>query len=318
MGRWHVRKTKEEFSNELRVIQPYVSVIGQYIDSHTNIEMYCDIHNETFLQAPTNALSGKLGCPICAALRRGRSRRKSNDQFLQEVAVRHPNLIVNSEYISSEVKVNCTCRVCGHISDYYPVTLTHGSGGCFVCGNRKISQALTMSEDEFISMLKLVNDSIFVIDGYTNASNHVNVRCAICDYEWSPVAKSLLQGVGCPQCASSHGERIIRNYLNRYNVVYTPQKTFDNLIGLGNGLLSYDFYLPEYNLLIEYQGEYHDGTAQIQTIEEFKKQQEHDKRKREYAKIHNFKMLEIWYWDFDNIEEILNNTLHNLVTTTAV
>ena len=37
----------------------------------------------------------------------------------------------------------------------------------------------------------------------------------------------------------------------------------------------------------------------------FKKQQEHDKRKREYAKNHEIKLLEIWYYDFDNIKEIL-------------
>jgi hypothetical protein len=266
---------------------------------------------------PDNLLHNK-GCPQCSLQRRGKNKRKTNEQFLQEMAKTHPEMIVNSEYISSEVKVNCTCSVCGHTNDYYPATLTHGSGGCFVCGNRKISEALTMSEDEFISKLTLINNDVFVCGGYINASSHINVRCKVCNHEWSPIAKSLLQGFGCPRCASSHGERTIRNYLDRYDVKYAPQKTFDGLCGLGNGLLSYDFYLPEYNLLIEYQGEYHDGTAKIQTIEEFKKQQEHDKRKREYAKIHHFKMLEIWYWDFDNIENILNNTLHNLVTTTAI
>lgn len=41
-----------------------------------------------------------------------------------------------------------------------------------------------------------------------------------------------------------------------------------------------------------------------------KKQQEHDRRKREYAKSHNIELLEIWYWDFDNIEEILDKRLY--------
>lgn len=31
--------------------------------------------------------------------------------------------------------------------------------------------------------------------------------------------------------------------------------------------------------------------------------------KRQYAKAHNIKLLEIWYWDFDNIEEILNKNI---------
>ncbi len=35
------------------------------------------------------------------------------------------------------------------------------------------------------------------------------------------------------------------------------------------------------------------------------KQQEHDRRKKQYAKNHGIKLLEIWYWDFDNIENKL-------------
>ena len=55
------------------------------------------------------------------------------------------------------------------------------------------------------------------------------------------------------------------------------------------------------NLLIFFGGE-----------KQFEIQQEHDKRKQEYAKAHDIKLLEIWYYDNDNIEEILNKELNNL------
>ena len=89
-----------------------------------------------------------------------------------------------------------------------------------------------------------------------------------------------------------------------------PQKEFNGLLGLGGKNLSYDFYLPDYNLLIEYQGEYHDGTANNQTKVAYKKQQEHDKRKKEYALNNNIKLLEIWYWDFERIEKMLTKELN--------
>lgn len=75
----------------------------------------------------------------------------------------------------------------------------------------------------------------------------------------------------------------------------------------------YDFYLLKHNLLIEYQGEQHEKykPGLHKSINDFEKQQEHDKRKREYAKQNNIKLLEIWYWDFDNIEKILDNYLIN-------
>lgn len=317
MGRWNIRKTPEEFEAEVYQKHPTIQALENYIDSRTKIWFKCLICEHQWPSSPDNLLHHN-GCPKCTLRSRGKKRRKTNEQFLHEMAIRHPELIVNSEYISSEVKVSCTCKICGNTDNYYPATLTHGSGGCFMCGNQKISEALTISQDEFIKQLQAVNNNIIVIGGYTNASSHVDVECKICGWRWSPVAKSLTQGFGCPRCSMSHGEKAIGKYLDKHNIKYVPQKHFDQLIGVGGGLLSYDFYLPQYNLLIEYQGEYHDGTASIQTEIEFLKQQEHDKRKRNYAKSHNINLLEIWYWDFDKIDEILNNTLHNLVTTTAV
>ena len=116
----------------------------------------------------------------------------------------------------------------------------------------------------------------------------------------------------CLNCTSSKGEQRINNWLKKHSINFIPQKEFDNLIGLGNGNLSYDFYLPKQNLLIEYQGAFHDGTAQLQTKEDFEKQKEHDKRKKEYAINHNIKLLEIWYWDYENIENILDKTLEHM------
>ena len=70
--------------------------------------------------------------------------------------------------------------------------------------------------------------------------------------------------------------------------------------------------LPKYNLLIEFQGEQHERCMDIfhATENDFKKQQEHDKRKREYAEEHNIELLEIWYWDYDKIENILSQELN--------
>ena len=76
--------------------------------------------------------------------------------------------------------------------------------------------------------------------------------------------------------------------------------------------LSYDFYLPNLNLLLELQGEQHEYFIKglHRTQRNFERQLEHDRRKREYAKQHNIKFLEIWYYDIDNIEEILTKQLN--------
>lgn len=125
------------------------------------------------------------------------------------------------------------------------------------------------------------------------------------------ISSSTNYNFRCPQCQYSKGEDRISQYLIQNNINYITQKTFDDLRGIKGRLLSYDFYLPEYNLLIEYQGEFHDGGGgKNYTRANLQKQQEHDKRKREYAQKHNIKLLEIWYWDFDNIESILQKELN--------
>lgn len=68
--------------------------------------------------------------------------------------------------------------------------------------------------------------------------------------------------------------------------------------------------MEKQNLLIEFQGIQHYEPVEIFGGEkQFKIQQEHDKRKREYAINNNIKLLEIPYWDFDNVEEILSREL---------
>lgn len=111
---------------------------------------------------------------------------------------------------------------------------------------------------------------------------------------------------------------MIHTILTEYGIKFIPQKSFDGLLGIKGNPLTYDFYIPACNLLIEYQGEYHDHSVSFQTDEDFEKQKEHDRRKREYAEVHGIHLLEIWY--YDNLEEKLRQELDNItdpVTITA-
>ena len=159
-------------------------------------------------------------------------------------------------------------------------------------------------------------------------------KCRECGHEWSAEVRDRNNGTGCPECNTPKGEKKCKEYFidNKFieiqqsnydrlleidkniNPYFIPQKTFDGLLGVGYGLLSYDFYLPKYNLLIEYQGNYHDGTVGrlAQSEKDFKKQQEHDIRKKEYAIKNKYNFLEIWYYDYDNIEGILDEYLSKL------
>lgn len=113
----------------------------------------------------------------------------------------------------------------------------------------------------------------------------------------------------CPQEYNYRGEILINEWLVQNNIDFSTQKKFSDLFGVGGGLLSYDFYVPDYNLLIEYQGEFHDGNTNIAKEKYLYRQQEHDRRKAQYCKDNNINLLEIWYYDYDNISQILSDYL---------
>ena len=115
----------------------------------------------------------------------------------------------------------------------------------------------------------------------------------------------LKEGKGCPTCKESKGEKKIRTTLEKYQVKYIPQKRFKDLYRYKGKYLSYDFYIPSQKLLIEYQGEYHDTIMAHTTRDSLSGQKERDRIKSEYAQRKGYKLLEIWYWDYENIENIL-------------
>lgn len=117
-------------------------------------------------------------------------------------------------------------------------------------------------------------------------------------------------GIVCNNCNSSVLEKNTSKILDKYNVKYYREYIFNDLIGVGNNNLRFDFYLPDYNLLIECQGVQHKEWQKTwMSKEEFKIILEHDKRKRNYCKNNNIKLLEIWYYEIDDIEEILEKEL---------
>ena len=138
-------------------------------------------------------------------------------------------------------------------------------------------------------------------------------KCEKCNDEFRKDLHHLnrhdsVKNILCDKCnVKSKLENKCKYIFDKYNVTYESQKIFKNLKGTRNGLLSYDFYLPDYNMLLECQGEQHEHFCKgmHENKSDFKRQQEHDRRKFNYALEHNYIPMEIWYWDYDNIEEIL-------------
>lgn len=125
------------------------------------------------------------------------------------------------------------------------------------------------------------------------------------------IGKSTRFDFRCPVCATcSVGELKIHEMLEDNDIDFEYQKTFEGLYGVGEGLLSYDFYIPSTNTLIEFQGVQHYMPVDYFGGEEkFAVQQEHDKRKRLYAIHNDIKLVQIKYNDIENIDKILSEVV---------
>jgi len=123
----------------------------------------------------------------------------------------------------------------------------------------------------------------------------------------------------CPECQYSQGEEKIKEILKLKEVPHDSQYKFDDLIGLGGGLLKFDVPIfwdkekTQLRMLIEFDGRQHfEWVKGFYTKEDFKKLQYHDKLKNDYCKENKIKLIRIPYWDFDNIKDILERKLNEV------
>lgn len=87
-----------------------------------------------------------------------------------------------------------------------------------------------------------------------NSMKQVEVKCPNCGMTKKMILKNLTtQGLGCSVCSDgiSYPEKFIANLLRQLNVDFKKEYTLDN------GRTRYDFYLPEYNCIIEVHGIQH-------------------------------------------------------------
>jgi hypothetical protein len=125
--------------------------------------------------------------------------------------------------------------------------------------------------------------------------------------------KAHLRGQGCPICANekrsqffeSKGERAVEAWLIENGIEYTKQQMFDGCVDLQP--LRFDFYLPQQNRLIEFDGEQHyKFIPRFHTNEEgFDRMKNRDAIKNEFANKHNIQLTRIRWDEQTNIPAIL-------------
>ena len=311
-------RTHQDFVDEMKLIYPHITVVGEFKNMATHVKCKCNICSTVWDADPQCLLYGRdeyLGCPKCDLQRRADELRKSHDQFVQEINNMYPYYTVVGEYVSAVTPIEMRCDK--HSIDFLstPHKILAGSTGCKQCELEKIHKKGILPHDQFIEKQKTINPNVEFLTAYDGGYSYITAKCKICGTVWDALARIfLIGGNHCPSCVNrSHGEVAISKWLDDHDIEYETTKTYEGLVGLGGRLLSYDFYLPLYNCLIEFQGIQHNEPVEMFGGEEqLAKQLEHDERKRQYASVNNIHLIEIWYDEIDDVDAILDSCLSKI------
>lgn len=143
---------------------------------------------------------------------------------------------------------------------------------------------------------------------YSNRSMYWHCRCD-CGTEKDVSSESLTRGhVYSCGCLQSRGEFIIRTILNDLQIGYETQKVFSSCINPKTGAYyRFDFYIPDKDLLIEYDGEQHFGIKINEnfwaTEEHYKTLKYNDEQKNKWCRKNHYSLIRIPYLDLDKINK---------------
>ena len=135
--------------------------------------------------------------------------------------------------------------------------------------------------------------------------------------------KQILSGLWCTECKESIGETAVRQHLELRKIRYEQEKTFPGLSDIG--CFRFDFWLPDLNLSVEIDGEWHFKKIKPKKIDgdkrrikanapslRLKKQIEHDIIKDDWCKETKNNMLRIPFWQLPILEELLDKSIKEI------
>lgn len=282
---------------------------GEYINSNSKLTLICPNCNERFQKSYASIFrNDNPYCEKCTRKKNGIKKSKRNYKKIESKIKKLGGKLIRFENGLGVLKIYIECPKCKEVfSTTGTGVLQRKTMYCFNCSRVEIISQRRFSIDyvrEYIESLggKLISEQ------YCNNSSYLKISCDKCGevFERTFDVINQYESVTCSNCKNDipKGEEKIRDFLIGINENFIMQKMFDDCRITHK--LKFDFYLPERNICIEFNGEQHYKPIDYYGGQEkFKKQKKIDSMKREYCKKNNIKLIEIPYWKMKRIEEII-------------
>jgi len=200
-----------------------------------------------------------------------------------------------TNYINTRTKVIIICPLHGEF-EILPRKFLLSKCGCPNCARYKTQEYFIKEAQKVHNNFYSYEKTIYIGDSYP-----IIITCPK-HGDFEQTANNHIHNHGCPKCKRSRGEEQIEQWLKEKNIPFIPQMTFNDCRGIRR-TLPFDFYLPEINTCIEYDGRQHfepvkfsQKTSLETSKKAFLKIQKSDKIKNKYCLEHNINLIRIPYF----------------------
>ena len=284
----------------------YSNVI--YVKSKEDVVINCKVEgHKSFPQTPNNHLRGR-GCSKCQYEKLAEIKKSNTKEFIEKANKIHDEGTYDYskvDYINNHTEVIIICSKHG---DFLQTPQNHLNGqGCLLCSIEKLANERRLTKEEFIEKANKVHKGIYDYSkvNYINMYTDVIIICPKHGEFLQKPSVHIYGKSGCPKCNKNKGEASVRRFLTEKGIEFEEQKTFDGCEYKRK--LKFDFYLPQYNLCIESDGNVHSEKinwngkmTDKQMKENLNSNQYRDNIKNEYCKkkgigllrVNNFRVYE--------------------------
>jgi hypothetical protein len=274
------------------------------ISSRSKFKNGCSIHLDSKIVYVKNSLNPS--CEFC-----NEDKRKLKEKnFIEKSKKIHKNKYDYSKTFYKTINEKVII-ICSHHGEFLQTPGNHQRGqGCDSC----LNDSLTYTQSEVLKKFKEIHGETYNYDKviYVNWKSKVIINCNR-HGDFIQQSGKHINGQGCPKCKMSHGERKIEQFLIKNKLQYKHQHTFSDCVVPGTKTrLKFDFFIPKFNLGIEYDGEQHFKPRNFGNISNeranlnFKRIKYLDNLKNDYAKKNNIFLIRIPYKKLKVIDKILS------------
>ncbi len=248
------------------------------------IEFNCLKCNRKWTNTLTSVLTNKSGCLSCNG---NRVTNQTIDNFICKY-----NIERLSNASGSLAKIKFKCNNCNYIWEATSRSIFTAKNKCKNCCNKTF--LLTNEIVDYRLLEKKLN--IIRRSNCNGSASKALFMCTVCKHEWqNTVGNIIYEKRGCPHCNVKYNEKLIFKWLIENNIKFTPQY----FIKYKLKKIFVDFYLPNINTIIEYNGLQHyeivyfSNYSEQVAVEKLKNQIKRDNLVRNYCKNNYINLVEI-------------------------